>query len=49
MFAQQLFIIKSLKSLIINSADGVAVREHRVAVAIHVCAKQGGFADTTLS
>ena len=47
--AQELFIIESLKGLIINSADGVAVREHCVAVAIHVGTKHGGVADATLS
>lgn len=49
MLAQELFIIKSLKGLIINSADGVAVREHRVTVAVHVCTKHGGVTDATLS
>ena len=49
MHAQELFIIESLKRLIINSADGVAVREHRMAVAVHVGTKHGGVADATLS
>ena len=49
MLTQELFIIESLKGLVIDSADGVAVRKHRMAVAIHVCTKHGGVADATLS
>lgn len=49
MHTQELFIIESLKGLVIGSPDSVAVREHRMAVAIRVCTKHGSFADTTLS
>jgi hypothetical protein len=46
---KQLFGIKTLKSLVVNSTDGVAVREHGVAVTIRIYAEYSGFADTTLS
>jgi hypothetical protein len=49
MIAKQLLAIKTLKGLVIHSAYGVAIREHCMAVTIHIRAQHGGFADATLS
>ena len=49
MNAKQLLSIKTLKGLVVHSAHGVAVREHGMAVAIHIRAQHGGFAYATLS
>jgi hypothetical protein len=49
MIAKQLLFIKTLEGLVIRSAYGVAIREHCMAVTIHIRAQHGGFADATLS
>ena len=49
MIAKQLLSIKTLKGLVIHSAYCVAIREHCMAVTIHVRAQHGGLADATLS
>ena len=43
---QQLFGVLTLKVLVICSGDRVAVGELRIAIAIHVSVKHGGFAET---
>jgi len=49
MIAKQLLFIKTLKGLVIHSAHGVAIREHCMAVTIHIRAQHRGFTDATLS
>jgi hypothetical protein len=49
MIAKQLLAIKTLKGLVIRSTHRVAVREHCMAVTIHVRAQHRSFAYATLS
>ncbi len=48
-FPTQLFVIKTLKRLVVNSTNAVAVGEHGLAVTIHIRAEHSGFTDATLS
>ena len=49
MDTKQLLSIKTLKGLVVHSTHGVTVREHCMAVTIHIRAQHGGFAYATLS
>ena len=47
MSAQQLFRVQTLKSLVVDSTDGIAVGEHCVTVAVHISTQNRGVAKPT--
>src|SRR5437773_10236103 len=46
-FAAELFLVQTLKGLVIDATDGVAIRKHRVAVGVGVGAEHSSLANPT--